>query len=96
MLGYYFNSHSPDQECPRCSGTVIRVKRHWIDRLISAAFAPVHRYRCEQLGCSWEGRLKVAQNQRRIEPLLYWLTNDRLRRGQGPDAILNDPKSSDD
>ncbi len=96
MLGYYFNSRSPDQECPQCAGSVVRIRRHLLDRLYSAAFAAAHRYRCEQLGCNWEGRLKVAQHLPRIEPLLYWLTEDRLRRRQGAGAVLSEPKSSND
>lgn len=96
MLGYYFNSRSPDQECPRCAGSVVRIRRNLLDRLFRSAFVPVHRYRCEQLGCNWAGRLKVEKNQQRIEPLLCWLTNDRLRRRQGSTAVLSDLRSSDD
>lgn len=95
LLGYYLNSRSPDQECPRCGGSVARIRRHLPDRLYSAMVVTVHRYRCEQLSCNWEGRLKVAQNVPRIEPLLYWLTNDSLRHREGPVTVARDPSSRD-
>lgn len=46
--------------CPKCSGPVIRVRRRYIDRLISLV-TPVHRYRCHAkgLGCGWEGNLRL-------------------------------------
>lgn len=48
-------------ECPRCSGPVLRVRRRIIDRMISL-FVPVHRYRCNALGCTWEGNLRTHRD----------------------------------
>lgn len=45
--------------CPKCGGSTIRIKRRIRDRLISQFYA-VHRFRCEQLGCCWEGNLRVG------------------------------------
>lgn len=84
MLGYYYNSRSPDHQCPRCAGNVVRIKRQWWDRLISLMSSPVHRYRCEQLGCNWEGRLKVSLVQPRVEPFLCQLIDARMRRAPQP------------
>jgi hypothetical protein len=33
------------------------VRRRFIDRLLSLIL-PVHRYRCNSLGCHWEGNLR--------------------------------------
>jgi hypothetical protein len=49
--------------CPDCGGSTIRIKRRLRDRLISQ-FCAVHRYRCEQLGCCWEGNLRVGATPR--------------------------------
>lgn len=84
MLGYYHNSRSTDHHCPRCAGSVVQIKRHWADRLISVLYFPVRRYRCEQLGCNWEGRLKVLLAQPRSEPYLRQLTDERMRRAPLP------------
>jgi len=43
--------------CPRCEGPVIRVRRRFVDRLLSR-FVPLRRYRCPRFGCSWEGNLR--------------------------------------
>jgi predicted RNA-binding Zn-ribbon protein involved in translation (DUF1610 family) len=40
--------------CPRCGGSVQRIRRRWIDRMLSA-FAPLRRYRCHSPRCGWEG-----------------------------------------
>ena len=44
--------------CPHCKGPVIRVRRRFVDRLISLLI-PVQRYRCRMKGwgCDWEGNL---------------------------------------
>ncbi len=55
-------------------------KRHWIDRLVSLLRAPVRRYRCEQLGCNWEGTFLAKAPAARVEPLLRELTDEKLRR----------------
>lgn len=44
--------------CPRCGGSVERIRRRWTDRLISLVL-PVRRYRCHALMCGWKGRLRV-------------------------------------
>lgn len=96
MLGCYYNSRSPDRECPRCAGSVVRIKRVWLDRIISALLFPVHRYRCEQLGCNWEGRLKAEQAQRRIEPFLRHLANEKLGRSQQLARVVGSSRPRDD
>jgi hypothetical protein len=53
--------------CPQCGGSAIRIKRRMRDRLISL-FHEVHRFRCEQLGCCWEGNLRVEMTPRLPEP----------------------------
>lgn len=40
--------------CPECGAAVSRVHRHLGDRLIGL-FQSVHRYRCTNPGCGWEG-----------------------------------------
>jgi hypothetical protein len=45
--------------CPRCAGSVERVRRRLIDRIVSV-FVPVRRYRCRNDACSWEGNLRSA------------------------------------
>lgn len=47
-----------ERVCPHCNGPVIRVRRRFIDRLLSL-FLPVQRYRCRMKGwgCDWEGNL---------------------------------------
>jgi hypothetical protein len=60
----------------------MRIKRRWVDRLISAAIAPVHRFRCEQFGCGWEGALRAPNVQHIVEPMLCSLTDNKLRRAQ--------------
>jgi len=40
--------------CPLCGGVVERVHRHPADRFF-ALFRTLHRYRCTESGCEWEG-----------------------------------------
>ena len=42
--------------CPKCGGEVSRIHRRPLDRLRSLV-SPVHRYRCYDLRCRWEGTL---------------------------------------
>lgn len=47
----------PDgKHCPDCGGPLERVHRHALDRWVSL-FRSVHRYRCTQPGCEWQGLL---------------------------------------
>lgn len=48
--------------CPRCGGKIHRVHRHNVDRLVNR-FLPVHRYRCWNDACKWEG-LRVRDPSR--------------------------------
>ena len=54
------NHHAHGRVCPKCNGPVRRVRRHFIDRLVSL-ITPVRRYRCHEKewgwGCDWEGIL---------------------------------------
>ena len=46
-------------ECPWCGGTNLkRIRRGLFDRLISL-ISPQRRFRCESLGCGWEGTLSA-------------------------------------
>jgi len=47
----------PARTCPRCNGSVYRVPRRVVDRLLSV-FVAVHRHRCDEMGCYWEGNLR--------------------------------------
>jgi hypothetical protein len=46
--------------CPLCAEQVIRIHRRPIDYLLSL-FAPVHRFRCPEISCQWEGNLPVRR-----------------------------------
>ncbi|HJV27919.1 MAG TPA: hypothetical protein VJ673_19715 [Aromatoleum sp.] len=50
--------------CPRCKGSVYRIPRRLIDLLLSTV-VPTHRYRCDTMGCNWEGNLRVARDFRK-------------------------------
>jgi hypothetical protein len=56
--------------CPRCRGHVRRVPRHLVDRLVGCVVA-VHRYRCQAIGCSWDGRRVVHQNDASRRQRIY-------------------------
>jgi hypothetical protein len=46
--------------CPVCGKhNLIRIKRHFSDRLLSVFFR-VWRYRCETLNCQWEGTRRAG------------------------------------
>jgi hypothetical protein len=65
-LAYYYEHHM--RSCPRCGGSVVRIKRRVRDRMMSTFFSTVHRFRCEGFGCSWEGNLKASPTSLRHEP----------------------------
>jgi hypothetical protein len=44
-------------QCPLCAGYVVRIHRRYIDRVISW-FVPVHRYKCRDYNCQWQGNLR--------------------------------------
>jgi len=44
--------------CPRCQDVVTRVKRRYVDRLMSIAIR-VHRYQCMSPVCGWRGNMLV-------------------------------------
>ena len=44
--------------CPQCDAGIHRVHRHTLDRLIGI-IVPVHRYRCSNSDCRWDG-LRVS------------------------------------
>lgn len=50
-----------EHTCPRCHGMVYRVHRRFLDRCLSVAL-PVHRYRCGEMGCDWEGNLRIRRH----------------------------------
>ena len=44
--------------CPQCGSSVARVRRRFIDHLVSFVY-PVYRYRCSSsFVCDWEGNLR--------------------------------------
>ena len=45
--------------CPECHSGLNRVRRRFIDRLLSLVY-PVHRYRCRSFDCNWEGNLRYT------------------------------------
>ena len=55
--GYFAHGRT----CPRCSGSVYRIPRRFADVLFSR-FISIHRYRCDSMGCSWEGNLRVNRH----------------------------------
>ena len=60
LHGARYSGHAAqDRVCPICHGPVDRVRRRFVDRLISF-FKPIHRYRCRSKGwgCDWEGNLR--------------------------------------
>ena len=70
-------SRNPNYQCPHCGGTVLRIERLWRDRVINM-FMAVRRFRCEQFGCGWEGRIAISKNSRdeSKRPLLH-LTDEK-------------------
>ncbi|HZQ61156.1 MAG TPA: hypothetical protein VFC24_07400 [Casimicrobiaceae bacterium] len=50
------------QQCPKCGGQLLRVRRHRLDRVIST-FYPVHRFHC--LKCHWAGRMRAPDDRHR-------------------------------
>jgi len=57
MASMSFHHYAPHPLCPRCGSPLIRVRRHFADRLLSL-FRPVRRYRCHKPACLWEGTLR--------------------------------------
>ncbi len=49
--------------CPHCQGTVVRIRRRVVDRLISVV-SPRQRFRCAAFGCGWEGTLRAKRWER--------------------------------
>lgn len=47
--------------CPRCGRDLLRVRRRYIDRILSLAI-PVHRYHCLSMGCGWKGNIRVRSD----------------------------------
>ena len=81
MKNSYYDRQRLPHSCPACAGNVMRVRRHWPDRLVSKFSHPVQRYRCEQFGCGWEGLLDTERNANLpLVPMLANLTDDKLRR----------------
>ncbi len=48
------------RQCPRCGGSVHRIHRRWIDRVVSVVL-PVRRYSCRDHDCGWRG-LRVGHS----------------------------------
>jgi hypothetical protein len=54
-----YDSHV--RACPRCNGSVYRIHRRVIDKLV-CIFIPIRRYRCHSDDCRWEGNLRVKRH----------------------------------
>ena len=54
--------HLQSHACPQCGAKVWRVHRHLSDRLASL-FHNVHRYRCRDVSCGWEGTVPRPPTQ---------------------------------
>jgi predicted RNA-binding Zn-ribbon protein involved in translation (DUF1610 family) len=59
QLAYSAPRSSLRHTCPECSEQVHRVRRRFIDRVISL-FKPVQRYRCLSPSCGWEGNMAMT------------------------------------
>ncbi len=44
-------------KCPLCAGYAVRIRRRYIDRIISL-FNTVHRYQCQEYKCRWKGNIR--------------------------------------
>ena len=53
-----------DRICPRCGGELERVRRRFVDRVISVLWA-VRRYRCRNVLCVWEGNLHQKRGEQK-------------------------------
>lgn len=66
----------PALTCPQCkSHYVVRVRRRLLGRLISL-FYPLHRYRCRNLGCEWEGNITT---KRLFSPIAPYIRDDETK-----------------
>jgi hypothetical protein len=45
------------RRCPDCDGPLTQIPRHLVDRALSV-FASMHRYRCPNYLCAFEGNLR--------------------------------------
>jgi hypothetical protein len=51
--------------CPACGRELQRIQRRWIDRLVAPFLLDRrYRFRCEYVGCHWEGNLLTAGSSR--------------------------------
>jgi hypothetical protein len=67
-LGFQIAARSIALRCIICDGPLRRIRRLPIDRVISVAL-PVHRYRCVDPSCCWEGLFVQPLGQRlRVDP----------------------------
>jgi hypothetical protein len=48
------------RHCPRCNRTAVRIRRRFIDRVLSLIY-PVHRFQCISMHCGWKGNLRAAK-----------------------------------
>ncbi len=49
-----------DVQCQRCLAPTYRITRRLRDRLISVFLFPVHRRRCMDVLCAWEGVVRAS------------------------------------
>ena len=56
--------------CPRCHERLLRVRRRPIDRIVSV-FQTVHRFRCYNSTCQWEGTRSLRQLRRRSRKQIH-------------------------
>ncbi len=68
--------------CPLCRGEVIRTWRRPVDRF-TTLFMPVHRYRCEDFSCQWEGNFRTGHISNQAGKVLASYSS-----GKGVSALL--------
>jgi len=57
--------------CPDCGGPLRQVHRRAFDRLVTL-FYRVHRYRCSNADCGWEGLLRSQRHKaKKKQPQWY-------------------------
>jgi hypothetical protein len=64
-------SHPDGAHCPGCGAPLERVHRHALDRFVSM-FRSVHRYRCIDPKCNWEGVVGREDVTASLQATLNW------------------------
>jgi predicted RNA-binding Zn-ribbon protein involved in translation (DUF1610 family) len=73
-------AHHRVHACPECGQSVGRVHRHLRDRLMSVVLR-VHRYRCSNPDCGWEGIVSIPRPPRAPRNWSAWVTSSSASWG---------------